>query len=144
MSSENNVKGLVRAPTMGRLRMLAATAPAIFIAHALEEGPGFVQWFNAHVARGITPGLFWTVNLVGLALTLAVCAIAWNAPSGTSDVLLLAWLSFLFGANAALHMVAALVDRAYVPWSPPWCSTRRSMSCWCARPFSPGESAGSR
>jgi len=30
-------------------------------------------------------------------------------------VLLFGWLSFLFGANAVLHIMGALADRSYVP-----------------------------
>lgn len=29
---------------------LILLAPVIFILHVTEEGPGFVAWFNAHVA----------------------------------------------------------------------------------------------
>lgn len=27
-------------------------APLVFVAHFLEESPGFVPWFNTHVTRG--------------------------------------------------------------------------------------------
>ena len=33
-------------------------APLIFIGHFMEEAPGFVNWFNAHVRRGITAEFF--------------------------------------------------------------------------------------
>lgn len=106
---------VARTPTGARLRVIGAAAPAIFIAHVLEEGPGFVDWFNAHVARGITPELFWTVNLTGLVITLLVSLVVWGAPSAGSDGLVLGWLTFLFGANAVLHIVGAIADRGYVP-----------------------------
>jgi hypothetical protein len=46
-------------------------APLVFVAHFLEESPGFVTWFNAHVTRGITADLFWTVNATALGLSLS-------------------------------------------------------------------------
>ena len=90
-------------------------APVIFVCHFLEEGPGFVEWFNAHVARGITDALFWQVNLTALAITIVVVALEWVSPSPFSAVALVAWFSFLMLANAILHVVGSLHDRAYVP-----------------------------
>jgi hypothetical protein len=85
------------------------------VCHFLEESPGFVQWFNDHVARGITSGLFWRVNLSALAITLIVVGIEWFSHSEFSLTFAIAWLSFLMLANAFLHIAAALVDRQYVP-----------------------------
>ena len=45
---------LVRQQPPPPLRTLLLAAPLVFVAHFLKEGPGFVAWFNAHVARGIT------------------------------------------------------------------------------------------
>jgi hypothetical protein len=50
----------VRVSSLGPLILLA---PLIFVVHFLEEVPGFVAWFNAHVPRGITQPLFWSVNV---------------------------------------------------------------------------------
>jgi hypothetical protein len=107
----------VRSPLAGRPRisLLAALSPAIFVVHFLEEGHRFVPWFNAHVARGITPGLFWSVNLTGLVITTLLAVSVWAAPSARTGVLTFAWLSFLFGANALFHIAGAVVDRAYIP-----------------------------
>lgn len=90
-------------------------APPIFICHFLEESPGFVVWFNAHVARGITDDLFWTVNLTGLVISLIVVSIEWAARSGAAAVLTAGWFGFLMGANALFHITGALVDRSYMP-----------------------------
>ena len=98
-----------------RLSLLAALAPAIFVVHFLEEGHRFVPWFNAHVARGITPGLFWTVNLTGLVITTLLALSVWTAPSTGTGVVTFAWLSFLFAANAVFHVTRALVDGSYMP-----------------------------
>ena len=87
----------------------------IFVAHFVEEGPRFVTWFNAHVGRGITEPLFWTVNYTALAITLAIVVLEWLSGSAFSAVLVVAWLSFLMLANALLHIVGAVVDGAYVP-----------------------------
>jgi hypothetical protein len=90
-------------------------APFIFIVHFLEESPGFVEWFNSHVARGITPGLFWTVNLTGLFITLTVVAFEWFSRTPLSLGVVLAWLGFLMLANAVFHIAGSLVDGRYVP-----------------------------
>ena len=90
-------------------------APLIFIAHFLEEAPTFVPWFNSHVTPGITPGMFWRVNITGLAITLVVVAIEWFSRSSLSLILVVGWLGFLMLANAIFHIVAAIVDRSYVP-----------------------------
>lgn len=90
-------------------------APVIFICHFLEEAPGFVEWFNSHVTRGITPELFWRVNIYGLVITLIVVGIEWLSRSASSLTLVIAWLGFLMLANAILHVAGALVDRQYVP-----------------------------
>jgi hypothetical protein len=90
-------------------------APLVFIAHFLEEGRGFVSWFNAHVPNGITESLFWTVNVNALAITVGVVVLAWLVPSGFSPLAVVAWFSFLMAANALLHIVGAIVDRAYMP-----------------------------
>lgn len=98
-----------------RLRGLLLLAPIIFVAHFLEEGPRFVTWFNGRVAQGITPELFWTVNYTALAITIAVIALEWVSESPATAVIIVAWLSFLMLANAALHIAGALADAAYVP-----------------------------
>jgi hypothetical protein len=90
-------------------------APPIFVVHFLEEAPGFVEWFNSHVARGITPSLFWAVNLTALFITLAVVAFEWFSRTPLSLGVALAWLCFLMLANVALHVAGALVDGRYVP-----------------------------
>ena len=90
-------------------------APLVFIVHFLEESPGFVEWFNSHVARGITPTLFWGVNLAALFITLAVVAFEWFSRTPLSLGVALAWLGFLMFANAVFHVAGALVDGRYVP-----------------------------
>lgn len=90
-------------------------APLVFVCHFLEESPTFVQWFNAHVARGITPGLFWRVNISGLVITLMVVGIEWFSRTAFSLSLALMWLSFLMLANAVFHIVGGVVDKQYVP-----------------------------
>src|SRR5712692_3476119 len=82
-------------------------APFIFVCHFLEESPQFVPWFNAHVARGITPGLFWRVNLTALTITLFVVVVEWLSRSASSLILAVAWFGFLMFANAIFHIVGA-------------------------------------
>jgi len=96
-------------------RVLLLAAPLIFVAHFMEEAPDFVAWFNAHVARDITPSLFWTVNYTALAITLVVVTLEWTSGTAASIALVVAWLSGLMFANALFHIVGAIIDRAYTP-----------------------------
>jgi Protein of unknown function with HXXEE motif len=98
-----------------RISRALLLAPLIFILHFLEESPTFVQWFNSHVARGITPELFWTVNITGLLITLLVVGGEWFSRSGFSLTIAMAWLSFLMFTNAIFHITGGLVDKQYVP-----------------------------
>lgn len=102
----------VRRPS---LRVLLLAAPLIFVAHFLEEAPGFVDWFNARVDRDITASTFWSVNYTALGITVAVVAVEWWSRTALSAGLVVAWLSCLMFANALVHLAGALVDRAYVP-----------------------------
>ena len=90
-------------------------APPIFVCHFLEESPAFVVWFNSHVARGITPDLFWSVNLGALVITLIVVGIDWASRSAAAQILTIGWFGFLMGANALFHITGAVMDRSYVP-----------------------------
>ena len=90
-------------------------APLIFILHVLEESPGFVGWFNSHVAPGITLATFWQVNISALLITLLLLGLEWLSRSAVSLTLVIAWLGFLMFANAMLHITGALVDQQYVP-----------------------------
>jgi hypothetical protein len=90
-------------------------APLVFVAHFLEESPGFVPWFNAHVTRGITTDLFWTVNATALLITVLVTLAFRATGSAIAVVLIVAWLSFLMLTNAIFHITGAIVDHAYVP-----------------------------
>jgi len=98
-----------------RFSTLSLLAPILFVAHWAEEAPGFVRWFNAHVARGITNELFTQVNATALVITLILSAIAFLDSSAGSAIAMVAWLSLLMGANAVLHIAGAIVDRAYAP-----------------------------
>lgn len=97
------------------VRNLLLAAPLIFVAHVLEEAPGFVTWVNAHIDRDITQSLFWTVNFTGLGITLAVVFFEWVSESKSSAIFALTWLGFLMVGNAVLHGTGALVYGAYVP-----------------------------
>ena len=81
-------------------------APPIFVAHFLEEAPGFVTWFNAHVARGITLPLFWSVNYTALGITIAVVALEWMSSSAHAAAIAIAWLGLLMFGNALFHIGA--------------------------------------
>ena len=108
-----------RSPEAGTsdrsLRTLLAFAPIIFAIHFLEEAPGFVVWFNAHVDRGISDRLFWRVNLSALIITVLVAGANWVRISAGTLAIAVAWLGFLMAANALFHVTGAAVDRAYMP-----------------------------
>jgi hypothetical protein len=98
-----------------RFHRIVLLAPIVFAAHFLEEGSSFVAWFNDHVARGITPGLFWTVNLSALVITLLLAVGVRAARSAVVSLIFIGWLSFLMLTNAVFHVTAAVVDGGYVP-----------------------------
>jgi hypothetical protein len=98
-----------------RLRGLLLAAPLIFVAHVLEEAPGFVAWFNAHVDRGIDQQMFMAVNNTGLVITIGVVALEWFSETPASALAAVAWLSLLMAANGLFHLVGTIVDGAYVP-----------------------------
>ncbi|HEY7481661.1 MAG TPA: HXXEE domain-containing protein [Gemmatimonadales bacterium] len=90
-------------------------APAVFLAHWLEESATFVTWFNARVTPGITADTFWSVNAGGFVMTGFVVLAYLVAPSAVSMVLAVGWLSFLMLTNAAFHLTGAIVEGGYVP-----------------------------
>lgn len=98
-----------------RLRRGLLLAPLLFIAHWLEELPGFVDWFNAHATPGITQDSFSGVNATALLITVLVTLACWATRSAASVLLAVAWLSLLMLTNAIFHITGAIVDRAYVP-----------------------------
>ena len=98
-----------------QLRRGLLLAPLVFVAHFLEETPGFVAWFNAHVTPGITQDNFWSVNITGLLITVFVVSVFWASQSAGSALLVVAWLSLLMLTNAIFHITGAVIDRAYVP-----------------------------
>lgn len=83
--------------------VLLLAAPLIFIAHVVEEAPGFVAWVNAHIDRDITQTAFWTVNITGLVIMLVVVFFEWVSRSKVSAIVALAWLGFVMVGNAVLH-----------------------------------------
>ena len=94
---------------------LILLAPVVFLAHVLEEGPGFVAWFNSLVSRGISQELFLTVNAVAFVITLLVSVAAALDRGVGSMVLALAWLGLLMFANAVFHITATIVHARYCP-----------------------------
>jgi hypothetical protein len=97
------------------LRRLVLIAPLLFVVHVAEEAPGFVEWFNSLVPRGITLRLFLTVNGVALAITLVVVLFAAASPGVASALTLTAWIGFLMLANGLFHVVGTLAHLRYCP-----------------------------
>ena len=90
-------------------------APVVFAIHVLEESPGFVNWFNSLVARGITQDLFLTVNVTAFVITTLLAALAAATAERALMIATLAWLAFLMFANAVFHIVATVVHQRYCP-----------------------------
>ena len=96
-------------------RTVVAFAPLVFAAHFAEEIPGLVKWINSHVARGMTDAWFWQANIAVLVITTIVAVMVWNSRSTATTLAAVMWLSFMMGANALVHIIAALALRQYVP-----------------------------
>ncbi len=84
-------------------------APVLFVAHVFEEAPGFVEWFNSLVARGINQGVFLRVNVAAFVIMLALAFILNSMKRKGFAIVALAWLSFLMFANALFHIVGTIV-----------------------------------
>jgi hypothetical protein len=97
------------------LRKLVLLAPLIFILHVLEEAPGFVEWFNSLVPRGISQDVFLTVNAIALTVTVAIALLVAASPDPVSGLLLAAWVGFLMLANGVLHLVGTIAHARYGP-----------------------------
>lgn len=98
-----------------RISFVMVLASFIFICHFLEESPGFVEWFNSHVPRGITQEMFWSVNIYGLIITLIVVLIERFSRSALSLIIAVAWFGSLMFANSLFHIAGSLIDSQYVP-----------------------------
>ncbi|MBI4429081.1 MAG: HXXEE domain-containing protein [Ignavibacteriales bacterium] len=98
-----------------RIRWTAYFAPIIFLFHVAEEAPGFVEWFNSLVARGITQSLFLSVNVTAFIITIMISGMLTTIYERTIAVLMLAWLGFLMLANAVFHLVGTLAHARYSP-----------------------------
>lgn len=105
----------VSPPPARPLHKLLLLAPLLFAAHVAEEAPGFVTWVNSHIDRDITQDVFWTVNLTGLLITLAVVLFEWLSRSRGSALVALAWLGLIMAGNAVLHVGGAIVYSGYAP-----------------------------
>ncbi|MBI3004312.1 MAG: HXXEE domain-containing protein [Ignavibacteriales bacterium] len=93
----------------------ALLAPAILAVHVLEEAPGFVEWFNSLVARGISQPLFLSVNAVAFIITLVLAVMVVVTRERFATILMISWLGFLMMANAVFHIVATVVHARYCP-----------------------------
>ena len=97
------------------LRKLVLLAPFIFILHVIEEAPGFVEWFNSLVPRGISQNTFFAVNAVALTLTVVIALLVAASPDRASGLVLAAWVGFLMLANGVLHLAGTIAHARYCP-----------------------------
>lgn len=94
---------------------LALLAPVIFVVHVAEEAPTFVSWFNRLVEPDISEPLFLRVNATAFVITVVLAAVLAATRDSVAAVLDLAWMAFLFFANALFHLTATVVHHSYCP-----------------------------
>lgn len=93
----------------------ALLAPVVLVIHVIEEAPTFVAWFNSLVEPDISEPLFLTVNGVAFVITVVLSGALAATRERAIAVADLAWLGFLFFANALFHLTATVVHHRYSP-----------------------------
>jgi hypothetical protein len=97
-------------------RLLILLAPLIYMAHIIEEAPGYIRWVNRIVDRPFPDqGHFFAGNLPSIAITAAIAILAALTLNRAALMAMLAWLSYFMFANAVFHIVATLALRSYSP-----------------------------
>ena len=97
-------------------RLLILLAPLIYMAHILEEAPGYIAWLNSVVDHGVPDqGHFFAGNLPSITITALIAVIAALRLNRSALLVMLAWLSYFMFANAIFHLVATVVLRRYSP-----------------------------
>jgi|SRR5215213_1016325 len=94
---------------------LALLAPVVFVVHVAEEAPTFVSWFNRLVEPDISEPLFLRVNATAFVITVVLAAVLAATREPAVAVIDLAWMAFLFFANALFHLTATVVHHTYSP-----------------------------
>jgi hypothetical protein len=101
---------------MMHTRLLILFAPLVYMAHILEEAPGYMRWVNRLVDRPFPDqGHFFAGNLPSIAITAAVAIIAAVTLNRAALMVMLAWLSYFMFANAIFHIVATVALHSYSP-----------------------------
>ena len=86
----------------------------VFLPHMAEEYPRFPAWATRHF--GATSTAWYVYSHVGLvAIALAICSWAQNAPPQTSGPLLGTALMLTLAFNAVFHVVTTILFREYSP-----------------------------
>ena len=97
------------------VRILTLAMPLIFIAHVVEEAPGFVAWFNSLVNPPITQALFLSVNATAFVITIIVAVLVATVHDTLVGLIGVAWVGFLMLANGLFHIVATIALSRYCP-----------------------------
>src|SRR5579872_1578270 len=98
-----------------RLRLMLLLAPVLYLAHILEEAPGFIAWFNSIVKPPMRDGNLVAMNEPSVAITALLAIVAAVALRRGAILTLFAWLSYFFFANGIFHIVATIALRRYSP-----------------------------
>ena len=96
-------------------RKLLLLPPVLFGLHALEEAPGYVQWFNSVAQPPIPAEGFLRGQIAPLAEAAALALLAFRTGKRWAQVLLYIWSIHFFFANGLYHLIASLVLGS---WSP--------------------------
>lgn len=83
--------------------------------HVIEEAPAFVPWLNSLVEPDISEPRFLMVNGVAFFITVLLSGALAATRERAIAVADLAWLGFLFFANALFHLTATVVHHRYSP-----------------------------
>jgi hypothetical protein len=90
-------------------------AAVFYVAHILEEAPGYIRWFNTLVAPPMPEGNLLQLNAPSLAVTTVLAIIASTTLRRGALLVLFAWLSYFMFANALFHIVATIRLAQYSP-----------------------------
>jgi len=95
----------------GRMILLA---PILYLAHILEEAPGYIRWFNVAVSGRLPEGHFVTENLPPMLATSIIATAALSMRRGFL-LLMLSWISYFMLANGLFHVEATMYLVKYCP-----------------------------
>lgn len=89
--------------------------PAAFVLHIAEESLGFPRWVTSVLHGQMDVRLFYINNGGFMALSVALCAVAFRTRSRWALLALFLWTSAQEFCNAIFHVYTQVVFNAYSP-----------------------------